>query len=45
MVELSASRVVCRAICAIKLTTLPIAAEESRKRSTFAEASRAAALA
>ncbi len=28
MVELSASSVVCRAICAIRLTTLPIAAED-----------------
>ena len=31
MVELSASSVVCRAICAIRLTTLPIAAEDSLK--------------
>ena len=45
MVELSASSVVCRAICAIKLTTLPIAAEDSRRRSTLALASRAASLA
>ena len=45
MVELSASSVVCRAICAIRLTTLPIAAEDSRRRSTLALASRAAALA
>ena len=45
MVELSASSVVCRAICAIRLTTLPIAAENSRKRSTLALASRAASLA
>ena len=45
MVELSASNVVWRAICAIRLTTLPIAAEDSRKRSTLARASVAAALA
>ena len=45
MVELSASSVVCRAICAIRLTTLPIAAEDSRRRSTLALASRAASLA
>ncbi|MHC2519213.1 hypothetical protein ACVMHW_005095 [Bradyrhizobium diazoefficiens] len=45
MVELSASSVVCRAICAIRLTTLPMAAEDSRKRSTLARASCAAALA
>ena len=45
MVELSASSVVCRAICAIKLTTLPIAADDSRRRSTLALASRAASLA
>ena len=45
MVELSASSVVCRAICAIRLTTLPIAADDSRSRSTLALASRAAALA
>ena len=31
MVEFSASSVVCFAICAIRLTTLPIAAEDSRK--------------
>ena len=35
MVELSASSVVCRAICAIRLTTLPIAAENSLSRSTL----------
>ena len=35
MVELSASSVVCLAICAIRLTTLPIAAEDSRRRSTL----------
>ncbi len=45
MVELSASSVVCRAICAIRLTTLPIAADDSRSRSTLALASRAASLA
>ena len=45
MVDLSASSVVCRAICAIRLTTLPIAAEDSRRRSTLALASRAASLA
>ena len=45
MVELSARSVVCRAICAIKLTTLPIAADDSLKRSTLAMASRAASLA
>src|SRR6202043_239611 len=45
MVELSASSVVCRAICAIRLTTLPIAAEDSPRRSTLARASLAAALA
>jgi hypothetical protein len=45
MVELSASSVVWRAICAIRLTTLPIAAEDSRRRSTLARASCAAALA
>ena len=45
MVELSASSVVCRAICAIRLTTLPIAAEDSLRRSTLRLASRAAALA
>ena len=43
MVELSASSVVCLAICAIRLTTLPIAAEDSRSRSTLRLASRAAA--
>jgi hypothetical protein len=45
MVELSASSVVCRAICAIRLTTLPMAAEDSLRRSTLALASRAASLA
>ena len=45
MVEFNASKVVCRAICEIRLTTLPIAAEDSRKRSTFWLASSAAALA
>ena len=45
MVELRASSVVCRAICAIRLTTLPIAADDSRRRSTLALASRAASLA
>ncbi len=45
MVELSASSVVCRAICAIRLTTLPMAADDSRSLSTLALASRAAALA
>ncbi|MEY9924456.1 hypothetical protein ABIF99_010771 [Bradyrhizobium japonicum] len=45
MVELSASSVVCRAIWAIRLTTLPMAAEDSRRRSTLARASCAAALA
>ena len=45
MVELSASSVVCRAICAIRLTTLPIAAEDSLRRSTLARASLAAVLA
>src|SRR4029077_4527430 len=43
IVELSASSVVCRAICAIKLTTLPIAAEDSFSRSTLALASSTAA--
>jgi hypothetical protein len=45
MVELSARSVVCLAICAIRLTTLPIAADDSRRRSTLRLASRAAALA
>ena len=45
MVELSASSVVCLAMCAIRLTTLPIAEEDWRNRSTLALASRAAALA
>ena len=41
--ELSASSVVWRAICAIRFTTLPIAADDSRRRSTLARASLAAA--
>jgi hypothetical protein len=45
MVEFSANSVVCLAICAIRLTTLPIAAEDSLRRSTLRLASRAAALA
>jgi hypothetical protein len=45
MVELSARSVVCLAICAIRLTTLPIAADDSRRRSTLRLASRAAELA
>src|ERR1700723_1210701 len=45
MVELSASSVVCLAICAIRLTTLPIAADDSLRRSTLRLASWAAALA
>src|SRR6202051_1587057 len=43
MVELSARSVVCLAICAIRLTTLPIAADDSRRRSTLRLASRGAA--
>ena len=45
MVEFSASSVVCFAICAIRLTTLPIAADNSLSRSTLRLASCAAALA
>jgi len=42
---LSARSVVCLAICAIRLTTLPMAADDSRKRPTLRLASSAAALA
>ena len=45
IVEFNASSVVWRAIWEIRLTTLPIAADESRSRSTLAVASLAAALA
>lgn len=45
IVELSASNVVCRAIEAIRLTTLPIACDDCRRRSTPSLAAAAAALA
>jgi hypothetical protein len=45
MVELSASSVVCRAIEAIRLTTLPMACDDCRRRSTPSLAELAAALA
>jgi hypothetical protein len=39
MVELSASSVVCLAICAMRLTTSPIAADEVLGRSTLSRGS------